>query len=157
VGRIIWFGEISGKRYELYESAGGVVKLRNVTDGVDPITAGSTITDAQGVSLSSHASRHSYGGADALGDDSLRYRQIQVVFGAEQTVSVGAGSTQVIAEGMYIARCGANTMVEYSPDGTNWYTLISAGGAGLIVSDGVKVRFRNTGASAENSYLLPVV
>ena len=78
-------------------------------------------------------------------------------FGTEQTVSIDAGATSTIDKGIYYARCGANTSVEYSPDGgTTWYTLISAGGVGLVISDGSNVRFNNGGTAAEDSYLLPI-
>jgi len=52
---------------------------------------------------------------------------------------------------------GANTKVEYSPDnGTTWRDLIPAGEGGVVISDGSNVRLNNTGASDEDSYLLPV-
>lgn len=90
-------------------------------------------------------------------DDSLKYSQIKVTFGTEQTVSVGAGATSTVPEGVYIVRLGANTSVEYSPDGgTTWYTLIAAGGTGIVFSDGTNVRLNNAGAAAEDSYLLPI-
>jgi len=111
-----------------------------------------------GLDLTSHGSRHSYLGPDALPANALRFSQIDKVFGTETSVNVAAGSTQVISKGIYYVRCGANTSVEYSPDGgTTWYTLIAAGGVGLVISDGSKVRFKNTGASSQTSYLLPIV
>jgi len=108
-------------------------------------------------SLASHASRHAYGGADALASNALRFAQIDKVFGTEQTVSVGATSQQPISKGIYYVRTGANTVVEYSPDGgTTWVTIVPTGGAGLIISDGSNVRFNNAGGSSEDSYLLPI-
>jgi len=140
----------------LYDSDG--VKQRKIA--VDDTSKRVEIRDATGtdiMDIEAHASRHAYGGDDALAADALRYQQIQVVFGTEQTVNVGAGATSVIAEGIYIARLGANTSVEYSPDGgTTWYTLIAAGGTGLVFSDGSNVRLNNAGGSAEDSYLLPI-
>ena len=107
--------------------------------------------------LASHASRHAYGGADALADNALRFSQIDKVFGTEQTVSVDAGATSTISKGIYYVRCGANTSVEYSPDGgTTWVELIAAGGVGLVISDGSNVRLNNSGTAAENSHLLPI-
>ena len=89
--------------------------------------------------------------------NSFGFDKLKVSFGSESTVSVEAGSTSTISEGLYIARCGANTSVEYSPDnGTTWHTLISTGGTGIVISDGSNVRFNNTGTSAEDSYLLPI-
>ena len=50
-----------------------------------------------------------------------------------------------------------STKVEYSPDGgTTWRLLIPAGEGGVVISDGSNVRLNNTGASDEDSYLLPV-
>ena len=117
-----------------------------------------SVSDAGGVSLASHASRHAYGGADAIADNALRFSQIDKIFGTETTVSVDAGATSVIDKGIYYVRCGANTSVEYSPDGgTTWYTLIAAGGTGLVISDGSNVRLNNAGTGAEDSYLLPIL
>ena len=82
---------------------------------------------------------------------------IKKSFGAEQTVSVGAGEQETIAAGIYLVVCGSNTKVEYTPDGgTTWRTVIAAGGGGAIISDGSSVRLNNTGAAEEDSYLLPL-
>jgi len=87
----------------------------------------------------------------------LPFANLQKSFGTEQTVTVAAAGTQTISEGVYYVTCGANTSVEYSPDGgTTWRTLIAAGGAGLVISDGSNVRLNNAGAAAEDSYLLPI-
>ena len=143
-GKVSFDGGASGKKYEIRETTSGEVEIYNASDGVVLLEADATsVKDAGGVQLSSHGSRHAYGGADALAADALRYQQIQVVFGTEQTISVAPG-TQVISEGVYIARLGANTSIEYSPDGgTTWYTLIAAGGIGIVFSDGSNVRFNN--------------
>jgi len=78
-------------------------------------------------------------------------------FGTESTVSVGAGVTSIIPKGIYYVCCGANTTVEYSPDGgTTWRTSVNAGGTNLVISDGSNVRLNNGGAAAEDSYLLPI-
>jgi len=158
MGWLSFQGGASGKKYTMREVSSGEAQIYNESDGVVLLKADSTsIKDAGDVQLSSHGSRHHYGGADAISDDGLRYRQIKVVFGTESTVSVDAGSTSTISEGVYYARCGANTTVEYSNDGgTTWHTLISAGGVGLVFSDGSNVRFNNGGGSAEDSYLLPI-
>lgn len=87
----------------------------------------------------------------------LPFANLKKKFGTEQTVNVGAGATSAISKGIYYVTCGANTSVEYSPDGgTTWRTLISAGGAGLVISDGANVRLNNAGTAAEDSYLLPI-
>ena len=107
--------------------------------------------------IEAHASRHAHGGADALADNALRFSQIDKVFGTESTVTVTAGSTSTISKGVFLVSLGANTKVEYSPDGgTTWRTLIPAGEGGLVISDGSNVRLNNTGTSDETSYLLPV-
>jgi len=107
--------------------------------------------------LEAHASRHAHGGADALADNALRFSQIDKVFGTESTVTVTAGSTSTISKGVFLVSLGANTKVEYSPDnGTTWRDLIPAGEGGVVISDGSNVRLNNTGASDEDSYLLPV-
>jgi hypothetical protein len=159
LAEISFDGGASGNKFTLRETTSGEVEIVNETTNTVLLEADTTsVKDAGGVQLSSHASRHAYGGADALADDALQYRQIKVVLAtSETTVNVGAGSTQVISEGVYYVRCGANTTVEYSTDGgTTWVTLISAGGIGLVFSDGSNVRFNNAGAGAENSYTLAI-
>ncbi|RLG66799.1 hypothetical protein DRN89_00095 [archaeon] len=107
--------------------------------------------------IEAHASRHAHGGADALADNALRFSQIDKVFGTESTVTVTAGSTSTISKGVFLVSLGANTKVEYSPDGgTTWRLLIPAGEGGVVISDGSNVRLNNTGTSDETSYLLPV-
>ena len=141
----------------LYDSDG--VKQRKIA--VDDTTKRVEIRDASGndiMDIEAHASRHAYGGADALADNALRFSQIDKVFGTEQTVSVDAGATSTISKGIYYVRCGANTSVEYSPDGgTTWVELIAAGGVGLVISDGSNVRLNNGGTAAEDSHLLPIL
>lgn len=144
----------------LYYDDGTAWNLVGILGGLD-LTSHSTRHDIGGADeiagLASHAARHAYGGADALSADALRFSQIDKVFGTESTVSVPATSTSVIGKGIYYARCGPNTTVEYSPDGgTTWVTLVTTGGAGLVISDGTNVRFNNAGEAAENSYLLPI-
>lgn len=52
--------------------------MKNATDAVDVLKADSTtITDASGVKLASHGSRHGYGGADALPAGSIDRSQIK--------------------------------------------------------------------------------
>ena len=91
--------------------------------------------------LNSHASRHGYGGEDAIPEDALRFSQIAKSFGSESSVSVDAGATYTVPKGVYLVSLAANTSVEYTPDGgTTWRTLIPAGQGGLVVSDGSSVR-----------------
>jgi len=141
----------------LYDSDG--VKQRKIA--VDDTTKRVEIRDATDtdiMDIESHASRHAYGGDDAISDNALRFSQIDKVFGDETTVTVDAGATSTISKGIYYVRCGANTSVEYSPDGgTTWVTLIAAGGVGLVISDGSNVRLNNGGTAAEDSYLLPIL
>jgi len=130
---------------------------RHLSGGADEVLNLTNINNAVGFSVDAHASRHAYGGADALADNALRFSQIDKVFGTESTVTVTAGSTSTISKGVYLVSLGANTKVEYSPDGgTTWRTLIPAGEGGVVISDGSNVRLNNTGASDEDSYLLPV-
>jgi hypothetical protein len=159
MGRLIWVGEISGKRYELYESASGTILLRNVTDGKDYITLdGTTLKDASNVSLASHASRHAYGGSDALPTDGIRGTQFKVVFGTGSSVSVPAGGSVALAEGIHYVFCAANTRVEvYDDVAASWKTVISAGGNGLVFSDGTNARLFNSGAASESSNVRPIV
>lgn len=149
MGKIKFKGGVSSKDFEIVEESSGEVKIKNSSDGIDLLKADSTsITDASGIRLSSHGSRHGFTNASD---------KIDIKFSSQQTVSVSAGGTWTISAGMYIVRCGANTTVEYTPDGgTNWYVWIPAGGVGLIVSDGSSVRFNNSGGASENSYLTPV-
>jgi len=152
-------GKKSNKKYTIQETSPGKIAMINENDSVVLLEADATsIKDAGGVQLSSHGSRHAKGGADAIPDDGLGYSQIKVSFGTQQSVTVAAGSTAIIPEGVYIVRLGANTVVEYSPDGgSTWYQLIPAGSAGIIFSDGANVRLNNTGSEDETSYLLPIV
>ena len=109
------------------------------------------------VALSSHASRHGAGQADAIPSDALEFSQIKKEYGSESTVSISAGSTYTVDKGVYLVKLGANTKCEYSPDGgTTWRELISAGGSGVIISDGSNCRLNNGGTAAEDSYLLPL-
>ena len=159
MGKLAFKGGASGKDFSIRETVAGEVEIVNESDGIVLLRANPTsILDASGVQLSSHASRHTKNGEDPIPDDGLGYSQIKVTFGSEQPITVDAGSTEVVPEGLYIVRLGPNTSVEYSPDGgATWYTLISAGGRGIVFSDGVNVRFNNTGTADEDSYLLPII
>lgn len=152
-------GKKSNKKYTIQETSPGKIAMINENDGIVLLEADATsIKDAGGVQLSSHGSRHAKGGGDEIPDDGLAYSQIKVSFGTQQSVTVAAGSTAIIPEGVYIVRLGSSTLVEYSPDGgSTWYQLIPAGGVGIVFSDGSNVRLNNTGTSDETSYLLPIV
>jgi len=140
----------------LYDSDG--VKQRKIA--VDDTTKRVEIRTADDVDImdiEAHASRHGYGKEDAIPDNALRFAQIDKVFGSETAVTVDAGATATIDKGIYYVRCGANTKVEYSPDGgSTWVELIAAGGVGLVISDGSNVRLNNGGTAAEDSHLLPI-
>jgi len=153
MGRIIWIGEVSGKRYEIYESASGEIRIRNVTDGTNPITATSTtIIDGSGVALNAHAARHASGGADPIGSDALRIAQIGLVLGSGSSVNIPAGGTYTIPKGIHYVFLGANTRLElYDDVAASWKTAIAAGGNGIVISDGSNARLYNAGTAAESS------
>jgi hypothetical protein len=96
-----------------------------------------------------HASRHAYGGVDAIGSNALRFSQIDKVLGTATTVTIPAASTYTIPKGIYYARCGPYTRVDFY-DGAAWNTVISTGGSGLIISDGSNVQAYNTSSSASD-------
>jgi hypothetical protein len=78
MGKIRLVGDASKKEYQVLEEVAGELKVKNATDGVDILKAdNTTITDAGGVKLASHASRHSYGGADPLPPGSIDRSQIK--------------------------------------------------------------------------------
>jgi len=88
-------------------------------------------------------------------DGSIPFKKLAKKLDSETAVEVGAGATYTIPEGVWLVSLGANTRVEYSPDGgTTWRTLIPAGQGGLVVSDGKNVRLYNAGTASEISYLL---
>jgi hypothetical protein len=155
LGRIRLVGDVSGKEYQIVESTSGELKVRNQSDGVDILKADSTtVTDAGGVKLGSHASRHAYGGADAIGSNALRIAQVGLVLGTGSSVTVGAGGTYVIPKGVYYIFLGANTSLEvYDDVAGSWKTAIASGGSGLAVSDGSNVRLYNSGTASESSNL----
>jgi hypothetical protein len=78
MGRIRIVGDVSKKEYQLLEEVANEFKVKNATDGVDILKADSvTITDASGVKLASHATRHAYGGADPLPAGSIDRSQLK--------------------------------------------------------------------------------
>lgn len=111
-------------------------------------TTGTEIMD-----IENHATRHAYGGDDAIPDNSLHFSQVDKVLAtAETTINVAASSTSTIDKGIYYARADSGVNIEYSTDnGTTWVALAAPA---LIISDGSNVRFNNTNASAANGYLL---
>jgi len=149
--------ETDGIDLHVRENAGAAELYDNTNARTLLKADGTTITDVNGVALASHGSRHAYGGADAIPADGLRFSQIDKVFGSTTTLSVSASSTATIDKGIYYVFCGPNTSVEVY-DATNdvWRTLIPAGGAGLVISDGTNVRLNNAATVAEDSYLIPI-
>jgi len=104
-----------------------------------------------------HIEKDAITGSKHIRDETVTFAKLSKSFGTESTVSVPAGGTSVISKGVYLVSLGANTSVEYSPDGgTTWRTLLPAGTGGVVISDGSNVRLNNAGAAAENSYLLPL-
>jgi hypothetical protein len=72
---------------------------------------------------------------------------------SETTYSIAAGGTQTLPKGLLVISPGANTTVEYTPDGgTTWRTIAG----GLVLSDGESFRLNNGGAAAEDSYVLNI-
>jgi hypothetical protein len=71
-------GDTSSKEFQILEGASGELKARNVVDGVDILKAdSSTITDASGIKLNAHASRHGKTGADPIPDGALDRSQLK--------------------------------------------------------------------------------
>jgi len=140
-----------------FENSNGVLERQIDVDDTTGTIKVYDSNDTEVMDVENHASRHSYGGADAIPDNGLRFSQLDKVFGTEATITVAAGSTSTVDKGVYLASLGANTSCEYSPDGgTTWRTLIATGGGGVIISDGSNVRLNNSGSADESSYLLPV-
>jgi len=78
MGKIRIVGDVSKKEFQLLEEVANEVRIKNASDGVVLLKADSTsITDSGGVKLSAHASRHAYGGADALGAGAIDRSQIK--------------------------------------------------------------------------------
>jgi hypothetical protein len=78
MGKIRLVGDVSKKEYQILEETANEFKVKNAVDAIDILKADSTtITDASGVKLSAHGSRHGYGGADALPAGSIDRSQIK--------------------------------------------------------------------------------
>jgi len=144
VGKIRIVGDVSRKEYQLLEETSGELKIKNASDNIDILKATSTtITDASGVQLSSHGSRHRGDGADPV---------FMIPFGSDVSQSVGAGAIYTVPKGMYYIKCGANTKVQILIGGA-WTDYSTTGALVLVVSDGTNARLYNTGTSAETSTL----
>jgi len=144
VGKIRIVGDVSRKEYQLLEETSGEFKVKNASDNIDILKATSTtITDAKGVQLGSHGSRHRSDGADPL---------FMVPFGSDASQSVSADATYTIPKGMFYIKCGANTKVQIYIGGA-WTDYSTTGALVLVVSDGTNARLYNTGTSAETSIL----
>ena len=108
------------------------------------------------MNISAHASRHSYGGADAIPAEGLRFSQLDKVFGTVSSVSIAAGGTYTVPKGVYWLSENSAVNVEFY-DGSAWQLAISGKG-GVIISDGTNVRLVNTDtANAQTVYLLPIL
>jgi hypothetical protein len=76
----------------------------------------------------------------------------KVVFDAGSSISINAKATYTLPAGTYYVNLGPNTIAEvYDDVAGTWITLISAGGNGIVISDGSNARLRNTGTVAESS------
>jgi hypothetical protein len=112
MGRIRVVGDITKKEYQLVEESTGVFKVKNVSDARDYITADSTtITDASGVRLSSHGSRHARGGADAIDYSLVMKLLLKSVsptlgtggaLGSAVSISPDSGYTRIVPYGVRI-------------------------------------------------------
>ena len=92
-----------------------------------------------------------------LSDSAVTAAKIGKSFGTAATLSIDASGTYVVPAGIYmVVADDAQIILEISTDGgSTWYGV--APPSGLVVSDGVNVRLRNTdGAAAHNAYLLPL-
>jgi len=144
VGRIRIVGDVSSKEYRILEETSGEFKVKNASDGVDILKATSTtITDASGVQLSSHGSRHRSDGADPV---------FMVPFGSDTSQSVSASGTYTIPKGMYYVKCGTYTKVQIYINNA-WTDYSTTGAFVLVVSDGTNARLYNTGSSSDTSTL----
>jgi len=73
-------------------------------------------------------------------------------FDAGTSVTIDAGLTYTVPNGVYYVFLGANTSAEaYDDVALAWKTIIAAGGSGLVISDGTNVRLYNAAAVAESS------
>jgi len=143
-------------KIKLYDSNGVLQRIIDLDASTNHIEIRDS-SDTDLMDVESHGSRHSYGGNDAIPDNGLRFSQLDKVFGSETTVTVTAGGTSTISKGIFLVSLGANTTVEYSPDGgTTWRTLYAAGTGGVVISDGTNVRLNNGGGADEDSYLLEI-
>lgn len=144
MGKIRVIGDASLKEYQLLEEIASEFKIKNATDAVDILKVDSTtVTDASGVKLSSHGSRHRADGADP---------EWYVPFGSDIIVTVSAGGTYTIPKGMYYVKCGANTKAQIYIGGA-WADLTTTGALALVASDGSNARLYNTGTADESSIL----
>ena len=156
--------EAGAKEFAIIESAGKKI-IRNVSDAfdeivIDPATRTTVRLNltAGGVALEAHAGRHAFGGEDALGDDALRFGQINKVFGTGSSVTIDAGATYTLPKGIFYVFLGANTRAEvYDDVGALWKIVIAVGGNGLVISDGTNVRLNNVGTAAEASNMRPIL
>ena len=158
MGRMGFTGSLTRKVFRFKETNSGEISLVNDTDGITLAKFNpTTIEDAGGVKLASHGDRHGYGQPDAIPDNALRYRQIKAVFASGKSVTVSAGGTYTIPEGVYYVFCGSNTKIQVYDDidGT-WKDLTGVGGVALVISDGSNVRLYNTGSADEDSHLREV-
>ena len=107
MGRLRYIGGVSGKEYQWVEETSGEAKLKNASDGIDLLKADpTTVTDASGIQLASHGTRHQRGAADATDDPNIT----NVGDSGDKSCSIGTGGTNT------------RTTV-YSPP-TNWNHIL---------------------------------
>ena len=144
---------MASKKIRIRDSSDNLQRQIDVDD-TSKNTAIYDSSDTKIMEVEAHASRHEYGGADAIATDGLHFTQIDKSLGTETSVSIAGSSTSVISKGAYYVRADSGVNVEYSTDGgTTWVALSIPC---FIVSDGSNVRFNNTNTAAANGYLTPI-
>jgi len=109
LGKVGFVGDSSSKTFRIKEPSSGQVVISNDTDSITLLTATpTTITDAGGVALNAHGSRHSRGGAD-----SFDYSLVSKLFYKSASPSLGTGGS-------------LGSAVTLSPD-TNYVRIIPFG------------------------------
>ena len=110
------------------------------------------------------------GQVDSLGQPYLEFRFVTIplfsvgygririhlnYFDSSYSVTIAPGDRYRVPVGMYYVILGTNvTAMLYDLDKQTWYTIIGAGGRGLIMSDGNYVWLKNNSATASDTAIL---
>lgn len=101
--------------------------------------------------VESHANRHSATGDDPIPEGALRFVNLSFILSAGTTETLAAGATKTLVTGVLLVFCGTGIVVEaYDSVAGAWKTIIAAGGAGFVISDGTNFRARNTGTTTSS-------